>query len=192
MINNKMLTNEYIKNKYYKKIIFILIITLIIISTVLFGIFIYTGFAIRYASKDDLILTISIEKETINISDGLDNKVIVYLENICDQKKKVFKDFSINQLLSYQIITPSNITIYPNISEVQHVESYIILSPSENLKTTVNIFDYKYRHHRTDDFNNISDYIWDETGLFKIQFSYLIMPSLETIISNVIEFWIKV
>ena len=73
--------------------------------------------------------------------------------------------------------------------EIQHENRYITLSPSEKLETTIDIFDYEYTFNTTGNINDIHDYIWNETGLFKIQFSYLTMPNLETIESNVIEFW---
>ena len=140
-------------------------------------------FTPRYATEDDLELTISIEKETINKTQEPSNKIYISLTNIGDEKIRVFHDFSIEQLLAYHIITPSNITIYANLYEVQHEYRYITLSPSEKLETTIDIFDYNY----VIDYEN--EYNWNETGLFKIQFSYLNEPNLETIESNVIEFW---
>lgn len=168
-----------------KKLIVIIIILIIVLSLIL----VWVMFSPRYATKKDLELTITIEKETINKTKHLSNWVNVSLTNVGDEDVRIHKHFHLGFLINYNIETPSNKIIYPKHIRGKVAEHYSILSPNESLKTTVNIFEYDYRIDWEHDYN------WNETGKYTVQFEYFISGYWNTyskyIKSNEVEFWLS-
>lgn len=146
---------------------------------------------IKYATPDDLQLTISSEKNIINKTQNESLLVTIQLTNICDFILFIYYDFSINGILEFNILTPSNYTIYPIHPNIDFTEKVIYgnvtMNPSESINTTVDIFNYEYSLDQREDNSDLYD--WNETGRYRIQFIYENFDSeYEIIESNVIEF----
>ena len=170
----------------------VIIIISIVIVLILFG-WIASQFItiIGFAKSEDLKLTISTEKEIVNITENKSLMVNIKLTNVADENLFIRHDFSINGLLEFNITIPSNNTIFPRHPQINltpgKIVKQIYLSPDESIDITLDIFDYEYSVGQRGSDTNLYD--WNETEKYKIQFEYYLRG--EIIKSNIIEFWLK-
>jgi hypothetical protein len=176
------------KSKKKDYIIAIILIVVLLIPLVLT---LLLGFTAKFATPDDLKLTISSDKETVDITQNESFIVNIKLTNVADDHLLIHYDFSVNGLLEFKIILPSNRPMYPIHPHINFTEKYNVgnttLLKSESINTIVDIFDYEYSFYRNSINSNQHD--WDETGKYKIQFEYVNWRNESEIIkSNIIEF----
>ncbi len=182
------------KTKILKRKSVIILIHIIIIVAILIGLYLSRMIlVIGFASSGDLKLTISTEKEIVNITEKKSLMVNIKLTNIADEDLFVHHDFSINGLLEFNITIPSNNTIFPRHPQVdfpyRRIRNDIHLSPDESIDISLDIFDYEYSVGQKGGDTDLYD--WNETGKYKIQFEYGKSQKGNNINSNVIEFWLK-
>ena len=177
-----------------RKSVIILVISIVIVLILFWRIASQLFITIRFATSEDVKLTISTAKEIINKTENKSFMVNIKLINVADENLFVLHDFSINGLLEFNITIPSNNTIFPRHPQVDFTsrkifKNHISLTPDESIDITLDIFDYEYSVGQRGGDTGLYD--WNETGKYEIQFEYDNYQRGEIIKSNIIEFWLK-